>query len=298
MKPTTVPHHTFSEVLSMTGRQQHTDGLYVIAEEEGGNTGDLSQYPFRSDHFIVVLVLEGTTVVKINFTDYHLHSGQVLLIPPHAIRQFPDLKPGDRYAGLVFTSDFMTQSGLNRKHADMLDFFSANTPPVIDLGSPDFDRLAGILKLLEQKYTAASAGSLDEQVVHHLFLAFLYELGSIFQRNNSGKRIQLTRKEDISMCFIKLLADSFREERSVLFYAKKLYVTPRYLTQTVKETTGQTAGEIIDEMVIMEAKALLNNVSLSIAQVAESLYFSDQFFFSKYFKRHTGLTPSEYRKSS
>jgi YesN/AraC family two-component response regulator len=98
------------------------------------------------------------------------------------------------------------------------------------------------------------------------------------------------------MRFVKLLTDSFREERSVIFYAEQLHVTPRYLSQTVKEVTGRSAGDLIDEMVIMEGKALLNNVSLTIAQVAETLYFSDQFFFSKYFKRLTGVSPSEYRK--
>ena len=98
------------------------------------------------------------------------------------------------------------------------------------------------------------------------------------------------------MQFVKLLSDSFREERSVIFYAEQLHVTPRYLSQTVKEVTGKSAGELIDEMVILEAKALLNDVSLTISQVADSLYFSDQFFFSKYFKRLTGLSPSEYKK--
>jgi YesN/AraC family two-component response regulator len=74
-------------------------------------------------------------------------------------------------------------------------------------------------------------------------------------------------------------------------------VTPKYLSQTVKEVSGKTAGEFIDEMVMMEAKVLLSDLSLSVAQVSEELFFSDQFFFSKFFKNHAGITPSAYRKT-
>jgi AraC-like DNA-binding protein len=65
----------------------------------------------------------------------------------------------------------------------------------------------------------------------------------------------------------------------------------------VKEVAGKTAGDLIDEMVITEAMILLNDPACSIGQVAVLLQFSDQFFFSKFFKNKTGLTPSEYRKS-
>jgi len=65
----------------------------------------------------------------------------------------------------------------------------------------------------------------------------------------------------------------------------------------VKKLTGKTAGKYIDDLVIVEAKNLLRDPSLTIAQIADLLYFSDQFFFSKFFKRYTGITPSDYRKS-
>jgi AraC-like DNA-binding protein len=63
----------------------------------------------------------------------------------------------------------------------------------------------------------------------------------------------------------------------------------------VKEITNKTCGEMIDEIVIMEAKIMLDDLGLSVATVAEQLQFSDQFFFSKFFKKHTGITPSKYK---
>ena len=294
MKNITVPYHTFTELLFMMDGLQHTEELYVITEGDEASLRNLIQYPFRSDHFIIIMQLEGSSRIRINSTDYNIHGREVLLIPPNAIRQYQELQPGNHFAGLAFTTGFLARSGFNKKHADMLDFFSANLPCIV-LNASDFNRLLSMLQLLQRKYTSTD-DMLDQQVIFHLFLAFLYELRSVYVRSNNDKKIQLTRKEDITMRFVKLLADSFREERSVSFYAGQLNVTPRHLTQTVKEVTGKSAGELIDETVIMEAKILLNDVSLTLAQVAEHLYFSDQFFFSKFFKRNAGITPSQYRK--
>ena len=258
--------------------------------------GNFISYPFRSDHFIVLMQLEGKGRSKVNFTDCVTQKGQMLTIPANAIRQFFELPPDCRFAAVVFTSTFLTQSGLNVKQTDMFDLFSSIQNYCIDPEPADFERLHKILQVLQQKYFSSNDMPSDPLVLNHLFQAFVFEVSALYQRCNSVKKVQYTRKEDISMRFVKLLTNSFREERSVIFYAEQLHVTPRYLSQTVKEVTGKPAGELIDDMVILEAKALLNDVSLTIAQVADSLYFSDQFFFSKYFKRLTALSPSEYRK--
>jgi AraC-like DNA-binding protein len=94
---------------------------------------------------------------------------------------------------------------------------------------------------------------------------------------------------------LKLLREHVKEQRSVNFYADMLYVTPKHLSMCVKEITGKTCGEIIDEMVVAEAKALLHNSELTIGRVADELNFSDQYFFSKYFKKRTGMSPMNYR---
>jgi AraC family transcriptional activator of pobA len=148
---------------------------------------------------------------------------------------------------------------------------------------------------LHQKNLAADTQHFSAEIIQHLFSALLYELAGRHRKYNAGFKVKITRKEDLLMRFMKLLPEHFKEERSVQFYADLLFVTPKYLSQTVKEISGKTAGELIDQMVITEAKILLSDLSSSIAQVAESLYFSDQFFFSKYFKNQTGTTPREYR---
>lgn len=272
------------------------DGLFVLEGGPESNPGNRIQYPFRSDHFIILLQLAGEGRSRINFVDYETQKGRLLIIPPNAIRQFFELPDDCRFAALIFTAEFLSQSGLNQKYSNWLDLFSTTRSHCIEAAHNDFGMLLSLLRVLRQKYASRNGMPQDQQVIHQLFQAFLYEFCSIYQRCNQLSQTQYSRKEDISMRFMRLATQSFREERGVLFYAERLHMTPRYLTQTVKETTGRSAGEIIDDMVIREAKVLLSDMSLTVAQVAEMLYFSDQFFFSKFFKRLAGVAPSEYRR--
>ena len=81
------------------------------------------------------------------------------------------------------------------------------------------------------------------------------------------------------------------------FYARQLNITPKYLSSVVKEVSGKTAAKWIDESVILEAKSLLKYSGMSIQEIAYCLNFPNQSFFGKYFRSHTGMTPSAYRMS-
>ena len=95
--------------------------------------------------------------------------------------------------------------------------------------------------------------------------------------------------------FINLLTEHHRKERRVDFYAEQLFLSPKHFSTVVKKVSGKTAGEWIDEYVILEAKALLKYSVMSIQEVAYFMNFPNPSFFGKYFKHHTGLSPSEYK---
>ena len=98
--------------------------------------------------------------------------------------------------------------------------------------------------------------------------------------------------------FIGLVREHHRRERTVAFYADKLFISPKYLSLIIKETLGRSAAEIIDDYVILEAKNLLRFSGKDIQQVSYELNFPNQSSFGKYFKHLTGLSPSEYQHTS
>ena len=101
----------------------------------------------------------------------------------------------------------------------------------------------------------------------------------------------------ISKNFTQLVMQNYTMQRSVAWYAKRLGITQAHLSTIVKQSTGKTCIEIITSMVIMDAKAQLKSTNLTIHDIAYTLNFTNMSFFGKYFKRHVGMSPQEYRNS-
>ena len=136
-----------------------------------------------------------------------------------------------------------------------------------------------------------------DKAARHMTLAMFY--GYTFDEHGvDDKKNKSSRQEMLYSKFIDLLSWNFRKEREVKFYADKLCVTPKYLSQVVSGLTGRTPSDYIEELVVMESKALLNSTPMTIQQVSDELHFPSQSFFGKYFKRIVGMSPKEYRKST
>ncbi|MDO4735702.1 MAG: helix-turn-helix domain-containing protein, partial [Bacteroidia bacterium] len=111
----------------------------------------------------------------------------------------------------------------------------------------------------------------------------------------SSPSAQRSRKDVYFKEFMLLLSEHYKQERSVGFYAEKMFITPKYLSGIIKDVSGKSAAEWIDHYVVMEAKNLIKYSGLNIQEVAYALNFPNQSFFGKFFKRLSGMSPSEYK---
>ncbi|HEX8279387.1 MAG TPA: helix-turn-helix domain-containing protein [Segetibacter sp.] len=295
MQHTSVQQHTIKQLLSAMGEEDDEKQFYVF--ERSKELQKLpAKYPYRSDHFTIVLVTEGNASLKLNLIDYAIEKHNLLIISPNDVRQFIKISPDCTFIGVGFTQDFLLHSGLHKKNIDAFDFFSSQAEPVVRLEEKDTAVLFQLFSILHKKTNSKDEAYFKDEFINHGFITLIFEIASLFRLKNTVHH-KITRKEDLAIRFMKLLPLYFKKERSLQYYANLLYITPKYLTQTIKQITGKTAGDFIDEMVLMEAKVLLNDFSKSIGQVAEELNFNDQFYFSKFFKKHTGFNPSEYRSN-
>ena len=105
------------------------------------------------------------------------------------------------------------------------------------------------------------------------------------------------QKDLIFHQFFLSLFRHFRQEREVSFYAELQHLTPRYFSSIIKEKSGSNALQWIVQVVIIEAKLLLETSELSIKEISVLLNFPTQSFFGKYFKQYTGVSPKEYREN-
>ena len=116
-----------------------------------------------------------------------------------------------------------------------------------------------------------------------------------FQQIQGKIIVTKTKRDDLFEAFYNLLLAHYKESREVGFYADKLCLTPKYLSAVIKDLTGKSAFEWINDYVTLEAKALLKSTNMTIQQISDELNFANQSFFGKYFKRLTGVSPKEYR---
>lgn len=288
--------YTISEINVDSGKGKTVKQFHVFNIEELVYDEKRSR-PSRSDHFSISLVMAGEPKVKYNLLEYSLRKNSLFIIPPGIVHNFVDKKEDFSMTQLGFSSAFLGNSGLHKKYIDAFSFFSSQNNPHLSLNDYEAKTLHLLMLLLREKDLYENEHHFKNEIIHHGFNLFMFEVAALFKKYRESKVTKLTRKEELVMSFIKLLTIHFKEERRVQHYAGLLFVTPKHLTKTVKEITNKPCGELIDEMVITEAKILLDDLSMSVAAVADALHFSDQFSFSKFFKSHAGINPSDYGRS-
>jgi len=134
-----------------------------------------------------------------------------------------------------------------------------------------------------------------KQVIQLYIKLILIAANRSYERQKLAKKVEPKKDSTVVTRFKKLVGQHFLTKRSVSDYASIMAITPNHLSKLVKEQGGKTASSFIEEMLLMEAKALLRHTELTISEIAYQLNFSDPSHFNKFFKKGTALTPLRYR---
>lgn len=177
--------------------------------------------------------------------------------------------------------------------------------PCISLSEAQYTHLEQLFKQLEKRVKTEKLAEMNLQR-QHLTLELIksmgqtlcYEVLNIYFTNHPLQPLPQTKKDLVFQNFMLSLFRFYRKERDVTFYAKIQHIAPRYFSSIIKEKSGSNASQWIIQMVITEAKQLLEGSNLSIKEIATQLNFPTQSFFGKYFKQYVGISPKEYRMQS
>jgi AraC-like DNA-binding protein len=251
--------------------------------------------PSRSDFFSIGILAKGEVSFKLNLKEEKASKNSLLFLSPNTVKQIINKSNDAQFCIVAFTSKFLLQIGIQQHEADMLSFILDNNQKIMALTEGESVILLKLIEDLKQKNQTIAEHPYGDNILQFTFRIFLYEMAALAKKYNIVNNNKISRKQDLVMKFNNLLNLHYKEERSVKYYANLLSITPKYLTEIVHEITGKPAGELIDEKVMQESKFLLSNPSFTIGQIADTLHFSDQSFFRKFFKRHLGISPSEYR---
>ena len=175
-------------------------------------------------------------------------------------------------------------------------FLFSRSHPVFGLRQDEVGNLMTYFDLIWNKMND-NEHHFRKDVVRSLIATMIYDLSQVIYRIQQQKNKRSGRAESIFTEFIKLVEQNFRHERRVSHYATRLCITPKYLSETVKQVSHRTPNEWIDNYVALEIRVMLKNTTKSIKEIAEEMNFPNQSFLGRFFKEHVGMSPSEYRKS-
>ncbi len=255
----------------------------------------LSTYPTRLNAACLAVCLKGWAKFELNLEEHEMREGMMSIILPEQIVLHKEYS--DDFSGLfiAISKDFMNMVIPSAKQLFPM-LFIVKEHPFIPVTTEELRVFQEYHSFLWSKVRLRD-NSFRKEITQGLLLALFYEIYNIYQRGvDCRERVPKNRKEELFDRFIRTVSESYKQERSVSFYADKLFLTSKHLSTVVKEISGKTAGEWIDSLVVLEAKALLKSSDLSIQEIADELHFANQSFFGKYFKHHTGMSPKAYRQ--
>ena len=281
---------TISEIGRALGGQNDTDFILIRSEELTIHP-DFFDHPTRFAGGAFALCLEGEAEVTANLNRYTFRKNQLLILPTNSIIQFHSRSDDFKSYMAGFSPTLLEGLDLRSVIPLMTEILDS---PLLELDDEDTANFIRSCSLIEEKSKQTEHPHRREIMKHQIFSAF-YEISYIFQKQRSVEKRTRTHNEEIVYEFSRLVREHYREERNVDFYADKLCLTPKYLSTLVKKTSGHSVPEWIRFALMMDAKVQLKYTTNTVQQIADNLNFPNPSFFGRFFKKHTGMTPLEYR---
>ena len=248
------------------------------------------QYPFRMDVTVGIICIKGTSECSINLKPYTVNGPCLITILPGQIVEYKSIS--DDFTGHIIIMSSKFNDNLIPTVSERLSLLlSFRENPFIPLDEVTLERMVSFFESMK-KMAHAKDHPYRLEVVRYLILAYLYGASDFHKLYNNR---QFSHQEALLEKFLHLVQTHYKEQRGLEFYSDKLCLTSKHLSKVIKETSGKSANDWIDDHVALEAKALLKSTSMTIQQISDELNFPSQSFFGKYFKRVTGMSPKEYK---
>ena len=287
---------TLSELIAMSGGEKRPGLLGECIAANNSSQMEVFRFPGRLDAFVIGVCTEGETTFTSNLKEYRLKKDSLFIIGPKHILQ---IQSDNRFKAhvIVITPDFLRRINIDTKHMMPL-FLQFGSRPCMELTHKECTSLRSFISMVEQELEGPETDFAVE-IVGGLIAATIYKVGDILthyiEEHPELENPIHNRAEEYFKQFTELLGEHYTRERSVGYYARQLCITPKYLTTLIKRISGKSVSEWIDSYVILEAKTLLKYSNMSVQEIAYYLNFPNQSFFGSYFKRNTGMSPSQYK---
>ncbi len=240
----------------------------------------------------IIFCRKGTALIEIDLIPYEIVANTQLIIIAGSIVHNISNSDDFKISYIIFKHEVYDEATAQLEPS--FTFFLKEYP-CVQLGEKRINKMNYLVEAMEDFYNEKT-NCFRVKILKNNIQSFLLDVydktRTLFKIDKSE---EVGRREELFIKFIHLIHNFCPKEREVGFYAEKLYITSRYLSSITQSVAEKSAKYIIDKHAIQRIKIMLKYSNMSIQDISYELNFPDQSFFARYFKKHTGMTPIEYR---
>ena len=268
-------------------------GDYMIGDASGKLMNEYGRYPCKIKCGVYALLVRGTAHATINVTEYDFKANDILLLEPGSFLLIREFSEDALVYWIVFGSKFLEKHTVNNRMS--LTSILLHSPKI----STTDNHAQVLVKMYEAVYAALNAqpSMLDTEKMTHIFNLLQASFARYAREQDEYLVKPLDRKTEIYQDYCQLVLKHYHEWHHVSQYADAMRLTLPHLCSTIKSVGDRTAGDIIIEAIITDAKSQLKITNLQVKEIALSLGFDNVAFFNRFFKSHVGETPKSYRNA-
>ena len=263
---------------------------YLFGEASGKILNEYGRFPCKIQCAVYAFMLKGTAHATLNITRSEFKENDLIYVQPGSFFLVHDFSEDAQLVYIVFSSSFVEKHSYAMRR---MTFSSQSFNPIVHLNSEQAGVVVHFSELLEEAVNTTPSMITTERMV--LVFNLIHQTYSEFCTTDTQTVFTQDRKSEIYQEYNDLVLAHYHEWHHVSAYAEALHITVPHLCSTIKQASGRTAGDIIVDAILMDAKAQLKISTLPIKEIANGLGFENVALFNRFFKSHVGVTPKAYR---
>ncbi len=266
---------------------------YLVGDASGKLMNEYGRFPCKIMCGVYAFMARGSARATIDITEHEFHENDLLMIQPGTFLLIHEFSDDALVYYFLFSSSFIEKNTFSNR----LSMVPRNIPQmVVRVPDQNVPIIKGMVNLMMQASNCQPSMLTTAKMIpiFNLLNASYVEYAAKHQQQSTQPQ---DRRTEILQEYSNLVMKHYAEWHHVSEYADAMHLTLPHLCSTIKSVSGRTAGDMIIDAIMTDAKSQLKITNLQVKEIALSLGFENVAFFNRFFKAHTGMTPKEYRLS-
>lgn len=266
---------------------------YIFGEASGKVLNEYMRFPCKILCGVYAFMIKGKARATVNITQYDFRENDLIYLAPNSFFLVHEFSEDAQLSYIIFSSSFLEKNAYSIRRPRLV---TVDACQIVNVTSEQAKIITDFSQLIEESVNCSPSMLNSERMVHIYNLVHLV-FQDYFVANSDATSKVMDRKTEIYHEYSELVMKHYHEWHHVSDYAEALHITVPHLCSTIKQASQRTAGDLIVEAILTDAKAQLKLSVTPIKEIAISLGFENVAFFNRFFKTHVGTTPKNYRNS-